>query len=135
MGDQPQGQQATKSGEGGVADVIAQMVQGLGDTLRREVEDLRNELAERAAGGARGAAMLTGAGAAGAVALAAVASLPLMALRRVLPGWSIALLVAAGAGSGAFVLARRGLSELADAAPLDAERIKDAARDAVRSVP
>lgn len=135
MSEQPQGQQATGSGDGGMADVITQMVQGLGDTVRREIEDLRSELTERAAGGARGAAMLTGAGAAGTVALAALASLPLMALRRVLPGWMIALLVAGGAGTGAFVLARRGLSELAEAAPVDAERIKDAARDAVRSIP
>jgi hypothetical protein len=133
---QPQGQKAAQSGDdGGMADILTQMVQGLGETVRREVEDLRSELTERAAGGAKGAALLTGAGAAGTVALAAAASLPLMALRRVLPGWVIASLIAGGAGTGAFVLARRGLSELAEAAPVDADRIKDAAREAVRSIP
>jgi Putative Actinobacterial Holin-X, holin superfamily III len=133
MSDHAQGDRVPPSGDSTAADFVAQMVQGLGGSLRREVEQLRTELADRAAGGAKGAGLLAGAGAAGTVALAATASLPLMALRRVLPGWVIALGVAGGAGALTVVLARRGLSELGAAAPIDAERIKDAAREAVRS--
>jgi hypothetical protein len=123
----------TTSGEAGIADPLVQMIHGIGDTVRREVEQLRAEATERATVGAKGAGLLVAAGATGGVAVAATASLPLMALRRLLPGWAIAVLVAGGAGALTFVLARRGLDELGAAAPVDAERIKDAAREAVRS--
>src|SRR5918998_4112463 len=109
MSDQVQGDRATPSGDSTAGDFIAQMVQDLSGTVRREVEQLRTELADRAAGGAKGAGLLAGAGAAGTVALAATASLPIMALRRMLPGWAIALGVAGGAGALTVVLARRGL--------------------------
>ncbi len=135
MSDQAQRDRATGSGDSTTGDFVAQMVHGISDSVRREVERLRTELAQRAAGGAKGAALLIGAGAAGTVSLAATASLPLMALRRVLPGWAIALGFAGGAGALTFLLARRGLDELGAATPLDTDRIKDAAREAVRSVP
>lgn len=134
MSEQTRSDETTGSGDGGMGDILSQLVQGLTDTVRREVEDLRSEVADRAAGGARGAALLAGAGATGTVALVAAASLPLMALRRLMPGWMIAVLIAGGAGALTVVLARRGLDELGAAAPVDAERIKDAARDAVRSI-
>jgi hypothetical protein len=134
MSDQAQRDQGTRSGDGAAADFVFQMVHGVGDSVRREVEQLRTEFAERAAGGAKGAGLLIGAGAAGTVALAATASLPLMALRRLLPGWVIALGFAGGAGALSVVLARRGLAELGAAAPIDADRIKHAAREAVRSI-
>jgi hypothetical protein len=132
MNDQAQRDQ--QSGDTTTGDFLAQMISGLGDTVRSEIEQLRAELADRAAGGAKGAGLLIGAGVAGAATVAAAASLPLMALRRVLPGWAIALGLAGGAGALTVVLARRGLAELAAAAPVDTERIKDAARDAVRSI-
>lgn len=115
-------------------DFLAQMVRDLGDTVRREVEQLRTEASERAAGGAKAARLLAGAGAAGAVGAIAVGSLPILALRRVMPGWAIAVGVAAGTGALSFALTRRGLAELGAAAPVNASRIRDAARDAVRSV-
>ncbi|HWC27530.1 MAG TPA: phage holin family protein [Solirubrobacteraceae bacterium] len=122
----------TQSGGTGTGDFLAQVVRDLGENVRREVEQLRTEARERAAGGAKGAGLLAAAGAAGTVALAALASLPIMALRRLLPGWAIAVLFAGGAGTATVVLARRGLAELGDAAPIDTERVKDAAREAVR---
>ena len=134
MTDDAQGERGTQSGDSTGGDAFAQMIRGLGDSVRREVEQLRTQAAERAAGGAKGAGLLAGAGAAGAIALAAMASLPLMALRRVLPGWAIAVGVAGGAGALTVVLARRGLAELGAAAPIDGDRIKDAAREAVRSI-
>lgn len=114
-------------------EILGQLIRDVGDTIRREVEQVRDDAAERAAGGAKGAGLLAAAGVSGTVALGAAASLPLIALRRLLPGWAIALLVAGGAGAGAVVLARRGLSELGAAAPIDTESVKDAARQAVRS--
>jgi hypothetical protein len=110
------------------------MIRDAGDTVRREIEQLRSDLADRAAGGAKGAGLLAAAGATGTVAVTAVLSLPLMALRRVMPGWAIAVGLAGGAGALTFVLARRGLGELGAAAPVNADRIKDAARDAIRSI-
>jgi Putative Actinobacterial Holin-X, holin superfamily III len=134
MSEQPQPDRATQAGDGGAGDVLGKMISDFGETVRREIEQVRADLAERAAGGAKGAGLLAAAGAAGAVALVATASLPIMALRRVMPGWAIALGFAGGAGALAAVLARRGLAELGAAAPVDADRIKNAARDAVRSI-
>lgn len=131
MSEQAQRARTTQAGDS-IAEPLVQMIQGVGDTLRREVEQLRAEAAERASGGAKGAGLLAAAGATGAVAVGATAALPLMALRRLLPGWAIATLLAGGAGALTIVLARRGLDELGAAAPIDAERIKDAAREAVR---
>ena len=105
--------------EGGTAlgAFLAQKVREAGDMMSGEIEQLRAEASERAAMGAQGAAMLAGAGAAGAVALVAAASLPIMALRRVMPGWAVAVVVAGGAGGLSAVLARRGLADLNAAAP------------------
>jgi Putative Actinobacterial Holin-X, holin superfamily III len=129
-----QTQRATQSGDANLADPLVQMIHGLGGTVRREVEQLRAEATQRATGGAKGAGLLIAAGATGSVAVAAAVSLPLMALRRLLPSWAIAVLVAGGAGASTVLLTRRGLAELGAAAPVDAGRLKDAARDAVRSV-
>jgi hypothetical protein len=109
-------------------------VRDLGDTVAREVAQLRAEANQRAAGGAKGARLLAGAGAAGAVSAIAVGSLPILALRRVMPGWAIAVGIGGGAGALAVVLARRGLAEIDAAAPGDGTPMQDAARDAVRSV-
>ena len=113
---------------------IAQMVRDLGDTVSREVEELRTEASQRAAGAVKGVRLLAGAGAAGAVGVTAIGSLPIMALRRVMPAWMIAVGVAAGAAALTALLARRGLAELGAAAPGDDTRIQDAARDAIRAV-
>jgi hypothetical protein len=133
MSEQTQQGRTPQSGNA-IADPLVQMIHGIGDTVRREVEQLRTEAAERATGGAKGAGLLVAAGATGTVALAATASLPLIALRRVLPGWAIAVLIAGAGGAATAVLARRGLAELGAAAPIDTDRIKDAARDAVQSI-
>lgn len=123
-----------REGAGGTgADVFAQMGEELADAMRREVEQVRTELGERLHGAAKGARLLAAAGASGAIAGAAAGTLPLMALRRVVPSWLLAVLVAGGAGALAARFARQGLEELGDAAPIDAERVKDAAKDAVRS--
>ena len=113
---------------------LAQKVRDLGDRVAREVEQLRTEANQRAAGGAKGARLLAGAGAAGAVSVIAIGSLPIMALRRVMPGWAIAVGIGGGAGALSAILARRGLAELDAAAPGEGTPLQDAARDAVRSV-
>jgi hypothetical protein len=134
MSEDAQQARTTQASDPNMAEPFVQMIHDIGDTVRREVEQLRAEATQRATGGAKGAGLLVAAGATGTVAVVATASLPLMLLRRLLPGWAIAVLVAGGAGASTVVLARRGLAELGAAAPIDAERIKDAARDAVQSV-
>jgi hypothetical protein len=125
---------ATQSDATATGDFLAQMVRDLGDTVSREIEQLRTEAGQRAAGGVKGARLLAGAGAAGAVCTVAIGSLPIMALRRAMPGWAIAVCVAGGAGALTAVLARRGLAEIGAAAPVDGARIRDGAREAVRAV-
>ena len=123
-----------QSGGTATGDFLAQMVRDLGDTVSREVEELRTEASQRAAGAVKGVRLLAGAGAAGAVGVTAIGSLPIMALRRLMPAWVIAVGVAAGAAALTAVLGRRGLEELGAAGPGDDTRLKDAARDAIRAV-
>lgn len=77
-------------------------------------------------------------GAAGALALVAVgalASLPLIAARKLLPPTAVALPVAAGAATGAAVLARRALEQLKEAAPAQVEeRIQAAQEDLAQTL-
>ena len=135
MSEEGQRDAATQSGGTAAGDFLAQKVRDLGDTVSREVKQLRIEANERAAGGVKGARLLAGAGASGAVCVVAVGSLPILALRRVMPGWAIAVGVAGGAGALSAVLARRGLAEIGAAAPGDsAARFGDRAREAVRAV-
>ncbi|HEV2061127.1 MAG TPA: phage holin family protein [Solirubrobacteraceae bacterium] len=117
---------ATHSDGTAAGEFIAQMVRDLGDTVSREVEQLRTEASQRTAGAVKGAQLLAGAGAAGAVGVIALGSLPIMALRRVMPGWVIAVGVAGGAGALTAVLTRRGLKKLAAPAPADDVRSKNA---------
>lgn len=100
-----------------LAAVVQREVDRVTESLREELERLRQEAAARAGEAARAAGMLGAAGGLGLVAAGAIASLPLMALRRMLPGWAVALLVAGGSAAGAAILAREGLEHLAAAAP------------------
>jgi hypothetical protein len=91
-------------------------------SLEDELQRLREEGAERAQQAGKGAALVGTAGALGLVSAGALASLPLLALRRLLPAWAIALLVAGGTGAGAALLGRAGASRLAAIAPNSLER-------------
>jgi hypothetical protein len=98
--------------------------------LEEEFEKLRRDAAERAQEAGRGAALIGSAGALGLVSLGAVGSLPLLALRRVLRPWQIALIVAGGSAIGAAVLARMGAARLAAISPKALEReVKGAVKD------
>ena len=110
---------------------IGQIGQDVADTLRQEVEQLRAEMTHRIDRATTGATHVAVAGGLGAVAAVAVASLPLIAMRRFMPSWLIALLIAAGAGGAAVYFAQRGLDEIGEVTPLDAARIKQSAKDAV----
>jgi len=129
MQREPHAQEGTALGA-----TLAQKIREVGDNVSREIAHARVELNDRAAMGEKGARLLGGAGLAGAIAVAATASLPIIALRRVMPGWAIALSLAGGGGAAAVLLARRGRDELERAAPTDAAEVKDAARDALRNM-
>jgi hypothetical protein len=112
------------------AEVAKRDVEKMIDSLQEELEHLRQEGAERAREAGRGAALVGTAGALGLVSVGALASLPLLALRRVMPGWAIALLVAGGSGISAAVLGRAGATRLAAIAPESLEReLKRAVED------
>jgi len=112
------------------AEVAKRDVEEMIDSLQKELEHLRQEGAERAREAGRGAALVGTAGALGLVSVGALASLPLLALRRVMPGWAIALLVAGGSGVGAAVLGRAGATRLAAIAPDSLQReLKRAVED------
>ena len=135
MSDDDGARDAATQTEGTAAgELLAQKIRELGDNVAHEVQQLRTEASQRAAGGAKGARLLAAAGAAGAVSVIAIGSLPIIALRRVMPGWAIAVGVGGGAGALSAILARRGLAELDAAAPGEGTPLQNAARDAVRSV-
>jgi hypothetical protein len=113
-------------------DYIAGKIRQLGDAVTRGVEEAADELDERTSNATKGVKLLAAAGVTGAVAAGGAVSLPIILLRRMMPGWAVALLLAGGGGAATALLARRGLDELGAAAPLDVNRIKDAARQAMR---
>ena len=102
--------------------------------LEQEIEELRRDAAERAHEAARGAALIGSAGALGLVFAGALGSLPVMALKRVLPPRQIALIVAGGSAAGAAVLGRMGVRRLAAISPKALEQeVKGAAKDVAKS--
>ena len=101
------------------------------ESVQQELEQLRKEGAARAQDAARGAALIGGAGALGLVSVGALGSLPIMALRRVLPAWKLALLIAGGSAAGAAALGRAGFARLAAVAP---EALEQRAKEAVETV-
>jgi hypothetical protein len=105
-----------------IAETTKQQVAEVLDSLEDELERLRYEGAQRAQQAGKGAALVGTAGALGLVSVGALASLPLLALRRFLPAWAIALLVAGGSGAGAALLGRAGASRLAAITPESLER-------------
>jgi|SRR5690348_16700332 len=112
----------SKSSNNDIAAAVKKDVEEVIDSLQQELERLRREGAERAQKAGRGAALVGTAGALGLVSAGALASLPLLALRRVMPAWQIALLVAGGSGAGAVALGRAGAARLAAIAPESLER-------------
>jgi hypothetical protein len=113
-----------------LAEAIKQQVDGVTEALRAELDRLQEEVAHRGRAAARGAGFVGAAGALGLVSAAALASLPLIALRKALPPTAVALLVAGGAAAGAAFLARRGFEQLMEAAPDSVEeRIEQAQHD------
>ena len=90
--------------------------------LEHGFERLRQDAAERAEEAGKGAALIGTAGALGLVSVGALGSLPLLALRRVLPAWQIALVVAGGSAAGAVTLGRLGAARLAAIAPKALEK-------------
>jgi hypothetical protein len=115
----------------GAADAFSQFGDDVAASLRHEFEELREAAGQRARAGARGAAFLTAAAVSGAVAVGAMLTLPVLAMRRLLGPGPTAVVMAAGAASVTAYLAKRGLDELGVPTEAAAERVKDAARDAV----
>jgi hypothetical protein len=100
--------------------------------LDQEFDQLRRDAAERAHVAGRGAALIGSAGALGLVSVGALASLPLIALRRVLPPQQIALIVAGGSAILATALGRMGVTRLAAISPKALEQELQGAVDDVR---
>jgi hypothetical protein len=130
MAEQAQGGEQ-QAGQRPVGDVFSQFGEELTDSLRQEFAQLRAEAADRARAGVGGGGLVSAAGVSGAVGAGAALTLPVLALRRILPPSATAVVVAAGAGGLSAYLAKRGLDELGVPTDAAADRVKEAARDAV----
>src|SRR4051812_40915947 len=97
---------------GGPREAFSTVGDELADAIRREVEQVRAELTARLTRAGKGARLLAVAGAFGGISVAAVGSLPLIALRRIMPAWLLAILIGGGSAAIAARLARDGLNEL-----------------------
>ena len=102
---------------GAFADLVVGLAEDVGRSVGEEIRRAKADASERARLTARGSAFLGGAAFLGLISAGAVVTFPILALRRVVPPWAVAALVAGGAGAGAVTLARRGLEELQEAAP------------------
>jgi len=127
------------AGEGSLAEEIAALVQReveqVTASLRGEIERLQSQAIEGARETGRAAGLLGAAGGLALVSAGAVATLPLIMLRRLVPGWVIALAAAAGAGAGAAVLGRAGLEHVQAAAPdVVADRVEELKERVVEAV-
>jgi Putative Actinobacterial Holin-X, holin superfamily III len=129
-------QQSPSDGEQGqrpVSDVFSQFGDELTQSLRREFEEFRAEAGDRARAGARGAGILAAAAVSGALAAGAALTLPVLGLKRIFGAGGTALIVAAATGGLTAYLAKRGLDELGVPTDAAAERVKEAAQQAVSS--
>jgi Putative Actinobacterial Holin-X, holin superfamily III len=118
-----------------LAELVRRQVDEVTEALRGEIARVQEEVAQRGRTAARGAGFVGAAGALGLVSAAAVASLPLIALRKALPPSVIALALAGGAAAGAVPLLRRGLAYLKEAAPESVEqRINQVQDDIVQTL-
>jgi putative superfamily III holin-X len=112
-----------------IAQLIEREVREVRATFERRIEQIQEEAISRAREAGSGAAYAGGAAALGIVSAAAVASLPLIALKKVLPSSLVALLIAGAGAGGSVVLARRGFSLIKAAAPEVVERKLDEVAD------
>jgi hypothetical protein len=110
---------------------VETMSESIGRFVGDQIAEAKAEAVEKTKQSAKGAGLLGAAGALAVVSLGGLVSLVVIALRRLLPGWLIALGVAGGAGGGAYVLGRRGLSELESAAPPAVQQAVGTVKDRV----
>jgi putative superfamily III holin-X len=118
-----------------LAQLIEREVREVRATFERRLEQIQEEAISRAREAGSGAAYIGGAAALGMVSAAAVASLPLIALKKVLPSSLVALLVASAGAGGSVLLARRGFTLIKAAAPEVVEqKLDDVADDLAEAV-
>ncbi len=109
---------------------LKQLAEDLGVLLRRDLEDARAEMVEKAKSAGMGAGMLGGSALTGLLALFSATVLAIALLAAVLPLWAAAAIVTAFWGVATAALALGGKKKLADAGPPIPERaIKNLAHD------
>jgi hypothetical protein len=118
-----------------MAALVQAEVEQVTASLRAELDQLRQDALAKAGEAARGTALLGAAGGLALTSAGALAALPLLAARRVLPGWTIAVLVSGGAATGAAYLGKAGVARLQAAAPEAVrERVDQAKADVAEAL-
>jgi hypothetical protein len=113
-----------------LAQLVRRHVDEATESLRRELERLRDDVVEHARDAGGGAAYLGAAAGLALLATGAIAFIPLLALRRIMSPTAIALTVAAGGAAGAAVAARAGFARVKRALPDEVrERVEQAESD------
>ena len=100
-----------------IADLLKQLSQETATLVRQELELAKAEVTQKGKTAGIGAGFLGAAGIAGLAALGAFTAFLILLLALALPSWAAALIVAAGWGAVAGVLALRGKQKVQEASP------------------
>jgi Putative Actinobacterial Holin-X, holin superfamily III len=96
-------------------EVAKELTSDLALLVRQEIELAKTEMAEKSRTAAPGLAMFGGAGVVGLCAAGALTAFLVLVCSLFLPEWAAALIVGALLAAVAFVLARQGKEQVADA--------------------
>ena len=117
-----------------VGELVKQLSEQTSTLVRKELELARAEMTEKGKAAGVGAGMFGGAALAGLLAVGALTACLILALAQVMDAWLAALIVAAGYGALAGVLALTGKSKVEEATPLLPEQTKESVRQDVEEV-
>jgi hypothetical protein len=100
-----------------IGELLKQLAQETSRLVRQEIELAKAEVGEKGRQAGKGAGMFGGAGIAGLLALGALTAAAILALDLAVAGWLASLIVAAGWGATAGLLALAGKSRVQEATP------------------
>ena len=128
------GESRPEANDRSVSELVKQLSEQTSTLVRKELELARAEMTEKGKAAGVGAGMFGGAALVGLMAVGALTACLILALAEVMDAWLAALIVAAGYGALAGVLALTGKSKVEEAIPPLPEQTKESVRQDVEEV-
>jgi hypothetical protein len=117
-----------------VSELVKQLSEQTSTLVRKELELARAEMTQKGKAAGVGAGMFGGAALVGLLAVGVLTACLILALAEAMDAWLAALIVAAGYGAVAGVLALSGKSRVQEATPPLPEQTKESVRQDVERV-